>query len=84
MKKFGQKFVFEQKFARKTLFPWEYYIDWDSNQVFWIGKLYLDRLASFQLKAGIHEGPVFKLFYTNICSSRIYMFISMQFTQSIT
>jgi hypothetical protein len=33
-KKFGQKFVFEQKFARKTLFPWEYNNDWDSNQVF--------------------------------------------------
>jgi hypothetical protein len=23
-----------QKCARKTLFPWEYYNDWDSNQVF--------------------------------------------------
>jgi hypothetical protein len=34
VKKFGQKFVFEQKFARKTLFPWEYYNDWDSNLVF--------------------------------------------------
>ena len=33
MKKFGQKFVFEQKFARKTLFPWEHYNDWDSNLV---------------------------------------------------
>jgi hypothetical protein len=30
----GQKFVFEQKFARKTLFLWEYCNDWDSNQVF--------------------------------------------------
>jgi hypothetical protein len=28
VKKFGQKF------ARKTLFPWEFYNDWDSNQVF--------------------------------------------------
>jgi hypothetical protein len=34
MKKFGQKFVFEKKFARKTLFPWEHYNDWDSNLVF--------------------------------------------------
>ena len=34
MKQFGQKFVFEQKFARKTLFPWKYYNNWDSNQVF--------------------------------------------------
>jgi hypothetical protein len=33
-KKFGQKFVFEQKFARKTLFPWEYYNDWNSHQGF--------------------------------------------------
>jgi hypothetical protein len=34
MKKLGQKFVFEQKFARKTLFPREHYNDWDSNLVF--------------------------------------------------
>jgi hypothetical protein len=34
VKKFDQKFVFEQKFARKTLFPWKYYNDWDSNMVF--------------------------------------------------
>jgi hypothetical protein len=27
-------FSIEQKFARKTHFPWEYYNDWDSNQVF--------------------------------------------------
>jgi hypothetical protein len=32
-KKFGQRFVLEQTFARKTLFPWEYCNDWDSNQV---------------------------------------------------
>jgi hypothetical protein len=32
--KFGQKIEFEQKFARKTLLPWEYSNDWDSNQVF--------------------------------------------------
>ena len=30
----NQKFVFEQKFARKTLFPLEHYNDWDSNLVF--------------------------------------------------
>ena len=34
MKKFGQKYVYEQTFARKTLFPWEYHNDWDSNRVF--------------------------------------------------
>jgi hypothetical protein len=34
VKKFDQKFVFEQKCARKTLFAWEYCYDWDSNQVF--------------------------------------------------
>ena len=34
MKKFDKKFVFEQQFARKTLFLRKYYNDWDSNQVF--------------------------------------------------
>jgi hypothetical protein len=33
LRRVSRKFVFEQKFSRKILFPWEYYNVWDSNLV---------------------------------------------------